>query len=240
VKARVQAANLLKAMPVTAPEELRRRLRGLSTKELVAVAARFRLGGDPKDVGAATRFALLNLLFSLYLLYRALDAGYTNLLFGAETHRSAPEHDSSHPFQQATARTTPMSLPSPEGFIGKGRNGAQTQSPTGRSDVKRTMVRYKVKPEQAAHNEELVRRVYEELQRTAPEGLRYATFASEDGVSFVHVSSIETGDGSSPLADVAAFRAFQENIGARCDEPPVAIDLREIGSYGFWGGGTGA
>ena len=106
--------------------------------------------------------------------------------------------------------------------------------------MKRTMVRYKVKPEQAAHNEELVRRVYEELQRTAPEGLRYATFASEDGVSFVHVASIETGDGSSPLADVAAFRAFQENIGARCDEPPVAIDLREIGSYGFWGGGTGA
>ena len=58
VKARVQAANLLKAMLVTAPEELRRRLRGLPTKELVAVAARFRPGGDPKDVGAATRFAL--------------------------------------------------------------------------------------------------------------------------------------------------------------------------------------
>jgi transposase len=45
-------------MLVTAPEELRRRLRGLPTKELVAVAARFRPGGDPKDVGAATRFAL--------------------------------------------------------------------------------------------------------------------------------------------------------------------------------------
>jgi transposase len=58
VKARVQAANLLKAMLVTAPEVLRRRLRGLPTKELVAVAARFRLGGEPDDVQAATRFAL--------------------------------------------------------------------------------------------------------------------------------------------------------------------------------------
>lgn len=48
VKARVQAANLLQAMLVTAPEELRQRLRGLPTKELVAVAARFRPGGDPK------------------------------------------------------------------------------------------------------------------------------------------------------------------------------------------------
>jgi transposase len=58
VKARVQAANLLQAMLVTAPEELRRRLRGLPTKELVAVAARFRPGGDLEDVEAATRFAL--------------------------------------------------------------------------------------------------------------------------------------------------------------------------------------
>jgi transposase len=58
VKARVQAANLLKAMLVTAPEALRRRLRNLPTKELVAVTARFRLGEDPEDLEGATRFAL--------------------------------------------------------------------------------------------------------------------------------------------------------------------------------------
>jgi transposase len=33
-------------------------LRGLSTKELVAAAVRFRPGDDPEDVGQATRFAL--------------------------------------------------------------------------------------------------------------------------------------------------------------------------------------
>jgi transposase len=43
---------------VTAPDELRHRLRALSTKELVGVAARFRLGDDPHDVPAATKFAL--------------------------------------------------------------------------------------------------------------------------------------------------------------------------------------
>jgi transposase len=58
IKARTQAANQLQALRVTAPEQLRRRLRGLSTKELVSVAARFRLGDDPRDVPAATRFAL--------------------------------------------------------------------------------------------------------------------------------------------------------------------------------------
>ena len=58
VKARVQAANLLQAMLVTAPDELRRRLRGIPAKELVAVATRFRPGGEPDDVEAVTKFAL--------------------------------------------------------------------------------------------------------------------------------------------------------------------------------------
>jgi hypothetical protein len=81
-----------------------------------------------------------------------------------------------------------------------------------------------------------VRRVYEELDRTAPAGLHYATFIQEDGVSFVHVASIETADGRNPLMDVAAFRAFQQDIGDRCDEPPAPVGLREIGSYRLWGG----
>ena len=102
--------------------------------------------------------------------------------------------------------------------------------------MKQVMVRYKVKPEQAARNDELVRRVYEELQETAPAGLRYATFVLEDGVSFVHVAANESEDGRNPLLDVAAFRAFQEGIGDRCDEPPAAVGWCEVGSYGFWGG----
>jgi hypothetical protein len=102
--------------------------------------------------------------------------------------------------------------------------------------VRQVIVRYKVKPEQAARNEELVRRVYEELQQTAPEGIHYATFVLEDGVSFVHVASNEAEDGQNPLMEVAAFRAFQQDIDERCEEPPATVKLREVGSYGFWGG----
>jgi transposase len=58
VKARGQAANQLKALLVTAPEELRASLRGLSRKELVATAARLRPGDRPDGVVAATKFAL--------------------------------------------------------------------------------------------------------------------------------------------------------------------------------------
>jgi transposase len=58
MKARTQAANQLQALRVTAPEQLRHRLRGLSTKELVRVAALFRLADGPNDVPTATKFAL--------------------------------------------------------------------------------------------------------------------------------------------------------------------------------------
>src|SRR5215217_5518819 len=57
LKARTQAANQLRALLVTAPEELRAQLRGLSTAKLVATAARFR-PGDPKDLRAMTKLAM--------------------------------------------------------------------------------------------------------------------------------------------------------------------------------------
>jgi transposase len=59
VKARSQVANQLQGFLVTAPEELRQRLRELTTKELVAVAARLRPGKEElDDVETATKFAL--------------------------------------------------------------------------------------------------------------------------------------------------------------------------------------
>jgi hypothetical protein len=101
--------------------------------------------------------------------------------------------------------------------------------------MKRVMVRYKVKPDRVAENEELVRAVYEELDRTKPAGLRYATFKLEDGVSFVHLVSIETEEGQSPLAKVEAFGRFTEDVRERCDEAPVATEMDEIGSFRLFG-----
>ena len=61
VKARSQAANELQGFVLTAPEELRHRLRELTTKKLVSVAARLRPGEDLDGVEAATKFALRSL-----------------------------------------------------------------------------------------------------------------------------------------------------------------------------------
>src|ERR687898_3233210 len=57
LKARTQAANQLRALLLTAPEELRAQLRGLSTAKLVATVAHFR-AGDPKDLRGATKLAM--------------------------------------------------------------------------------------------------------------------------------------------------------------------------------------
>jgi hypothetical protein len=101
--------------------------------------------------------------------------------------------------------------------------------------MKRVMVRYKVKPDQAEENEALVRAVYDELHRTGPAGLRYATLKLADGVSFVHIASTETEDGHNPLSEVKAFKEFQKGIAERCDEPPVVAELTEIGSFRLFG-----
>jgi hypothetical protein len=94
--------------------------------------------------------------------------------------------------------------------------------------MKRVIVRYRVKPERVAENEELVRGVFAELQEATPDGLRYGTFRLDDGVSFVHIAE---HDDDNPLRRIGAFQRFQENIDERCDEPPLAVEMHEVGSY---------
>ena len=93
----------------------------------------------------------------------------------------------------------------------------------------KVVVRYKVKPERVEENERLIGQVYEELAESAPEGLRYATFRLDDGVSFVHLASVE-GEHNA-LAESEAFARFQADVRDRCEELPVVTELHEVGSY---------
>ena len=92
--------------------------------------------------------------------------------------------------------------------------------------MSRIMVRYKVKPDLAETNAELVRAVYEELHRVRPSHIRYVTFQLGHGVTFVH-----SGDGQNALGQLPSFRRFLDGIADRCDEPPASTDVHEIGSY---------
>ena len=101
--------------------------------------------------------------------------------------------------------------------------------------MRRAVVRYKVKPDQAAKNEALVRAVYQELDRVKPVGLRYATFKLDDGLTFVHLVSYETDDSRNRLTELKSFQEFVEGVGARCDEAPVTTELQVVGAYRFFG-----
>jgi hypothetical protein len=102
--------------------------------------------------------------------------------------------------------------------------------------MKQVMVQYKVKADRAADNERYITKVFEQLKREKPSGLRYASFKLDDGVSFVHIVSLEAADGSNPLRELSAFKEFIAGIRDRCEEPPASVDLKEVGSYGFFGG----
>jgi len=101
--------------------------------------------------------------------------------------------------------------------------------------MKRIMVRYKVMPDRIVENEGFIGKVFEQLKSEMPGGLRYSSFKLPDGRSFVHIVSIETVDGSNPLGELTAFKAFTAQIKDRCEDPPTAVELTEVGSYNFFG-----
>ena len=95
--------------------------------------------------------------------------------------------------------------------------------------MRRTLIRYKAKPELADRNAELVSAVFAELKAARPDGVRYLTLRLEDD-TFIHfVEGAE--DGSSPIPKLKAFQAFQDGIRDRCAEPPLVRDLRVVGNY---------
>jgi hypothetical protein len=94
------------------------------------------------------------------------------------------------------------------------------------------LIRYRTKPDQADANVKLVEAIYDELHRTNPDGVSYATFRLNDQVTFVHVAQVRQDP--NPLLAVRAFGEFQAGIADRVDQPPVVEDLTEVGSYRFF------
>lgn len=88
-KARTQAWNQIHQMLVTAPEELRARLTGLSKRDLLATLAAFRVRADDDSLLAMNRLALRELAHRIQLLDEQLDALKTRM--DRITRTTAPE-----------------------------------------------------------------------------------------------------------------------------------------------------
>lgn len=104
-----------------------------------------------------------------------------------------------------------------------------------------TIVRYKVKADKAEENRDFVRHVFEELDESKPDGLRYVSFNLDDGVSFIHIAVVESEGGENPLPKLTAFKKFIADIKDRCEDPPAAYSADIVGSYRlFWQKFSGA
>jgi hypothetical protein len=99
--------------------------------------------------------------------------------------------------------------------------------------MKRTLIRYKTKPELAGRNAELIAKVFEELKAAKPDGVRYLSLRLDDD-SFVHFVETEA-DATNAIPGLAAFKAFQNGIRERCVEPPQFGDVTIVGNYRMLG-----
>jgi hypothetical protein len=71
--------------------------------------------------------------------------------------------------------------------------------------MKRTLIRYKTKPEMTDANAELIAAVFAELKAVQPDGTRYLSLRLEDD-TFIHFVETAADDGTSALPKLAAFR----------------------------------
>jgi hypothetical protein len=94
--------------------------------------------------------------------------------------------------------------------------------------MKRTLIRYKTKPDMADRNAELIAAVFAELKTVQPEGVRYLSLRLDDD-TFVHF--VETESDSGAISGLAAFKAFQSGIRERCIEPPQPGGATIVGNY---------
>lgn len=97
--------------------------------------------------------------------------------------------------------------------------------------ITNVVVSYTVRPEAAAEHVRLIEAIFEQLRAEQPAHVEYKVVRLEDGVSFVHVSTADTPDGSNPLPEMSAFKEFGKDSASRVATPPVPTPADIIGSY---------
>ena len=96
--------------------------------------------------------------------------------------------------------------------------------------MRRTVVRYKTRPEKTEDNERLIAEVFRELAARTPDDVRYLVLKLADD-AFIHFVTVEADAGVSSLTALDAFRRFQAEVRERCAEPPTATDATVVGAY---------
>jgi hypothetical protein len=97
--------------------------------------------------------------------------------------------------------------------------------------ITNVVVSYQVKPEAVAEHVRLIQAVFAQLRAEQLGNVEYKVVCLDDGVSFVHVSTADTLDGSNPLPALSSFQEFGRGAGERAATPPNPTAAQLIGSY---------
>jgi hypothetical protein len=103
----------------------------------------------------------------------------------------------------------------------------------GTTRMKKTLIRYKTRPEDAGENQRLIEGVFRDLQTRAPRGFRYLVLRLEDD-TFVHIKMDDMED-ADPIHVLDAFKAFQSELKGRCVDLPKARQATVVGNYRMLG-----
>lgn len=92
------------------------------------------------------------------------------------------------------------------------------------------MIRPRLKADSVEAAEAAIKTMFAAIEQAKPEGVRYASCKLADGVTFVVLLALDDGI-DNPLAAVAEFREFQQNLKDWVVEPPMPDQLTVVGSY---------
>jgi hypothetical protein len=93
------------------------------------------------------------------------------------------------------------------------------------------VVSYSIHPEAKAEHVRLIEAVFAQLQTELPDNIDYQVMCLQDGVSFVHMSTADTPDGSNPIPKLSAFAEFGRDIADRVTSMPTPSASQIVGSY---------
>jgi hypothetical protein len=97
--------------------------------------------------------------------------------------------------------------------------------------ISNVVVSYTVKPEAVDEHLRLIEGVFAQLAAEGRDDIEYKVMQLADGVSFVHVSTAETPDGSNPLPQMSAFQDFGRDLASRVATAPNPSAASIVGSY---------
>src|ERR1700730_2039325 len=96
--------------------------------------------------------------------------------------------------------------------------------------MKRTVIKYKTKPDMANKNAELIAAVFAELKSTRPEGVRYLSLRLEDD-RFIHFVETAAEDGTNVIPSLSESTVSERGFGNGSPTPPLPQGFTIVGNY---------